>query len=782
MPSVFQKRKSRLGAVEAAQNKIDEFCKLLEVQASVKLKLEKLFCEFDSNHDGTIDIEEFRALLKEPLERSPLLRRVFASMDTNNCDHTHDSQSKPNVDMLDFLVGYYSLCTLQHGDYAIRFLWELYDVEHKGWISERSFRTLIRESMAACLPDYLVRYPWKPMSEEAKHKLTALRAGTEQWMNMRPGDLVTRIDQDKHKHAAVVRMATDESITVQDIYVVDNPLGWTQGRDHAFTYTTDVHDISSRVLFVEPGEPLFDDKLERFLAITADRNDDHAVTLKEFRRLIRRRVSKGEPSPYAATLELKRKARLVSGLGEPFWDRQSLELFVQMEKHHVWNAAELYKQQILKQHVQRPPRRFGGELLDPIHDREDIRKNGGHLLRTEKPRRARLEGEEFIAEFAAKASHAAETPGAFDVVDSAEIAAAHERALRLDRYAEQSSLQLTVISASDLVPADASMLGDLLSRLFDRARHHRRATTSDPYCVVSADDAIVGTTPVSRATLNPVWNHVLPLIRGVPKKLEMHLWDCDSKQKRDPLGFVVLLRAQIRRLCTTEARATVDLEVQGRTTDDRDATGTLKIALEWIAPDMPIGDSISVSERSEHCAAMKQDDVNAMEDGSSIAASDSLYVPPLPRIDESWICRSISSPCRCGRMLTAGPLECLLHIVSCPAVSDEPYSIVHIAHLSRMLDLDFEAKERVRLMQIQADTSIVSSPAPCTNVGVAELPQHMMTTRCKRLHTGRHQLRRTKGIPELPRAIQDSLALMKDNFFDLPSLTTAQVRGRDAGE
>ena len=141
---------------------------------------------------------------------------------------------------------------------------------------------------------------------------------------------------------ALVRGLTDISITVQDIYTLDNALGWTQGTENCFTYEMKRHpDIGDRVQPPAPGDDCFDDALERFLMLSADNDGDGEITLKEFRHFVRRRVSKGEPSPYAAFLTLQRKLRKVGNLGDQFWDQRGLELVVMMKDRGLWSAKEL---------------------------------------------------------------------------------------------------------------------------------------------------------------------------------------------------------------------------------------------------------------------------------------------------------------------------------------------------------------------------------------------------------------------------------------------------------
>ncbi|KAJ8608260.1 hypothetical protein CTAYLR_007287 [Chrysophaeum taylorii] len=680
------------------------------------------------NHDGGVDLREFRTRLKEPLDRLPLLRRVFASMDA-----AHDD----SLGIFEFFVGYYSLCTLPHGDYMIRFLWEMYDEGHRGRLSEETFRALIRESMAACLPDYLVRVG-EELAPEIMRKLKELRSNAEPWMSMKPGEIVIRIDQDGHSHVAVVRSATDETITVQDVYTVDNPLGWTQGRDNTFTYSTAKHNVSARVLYHEPGTPLFDDKLEKFLVITADRNDDGAITLKEFRRLLRRRVSKGEPSPYAAMLELKKKVRATSGLTDTFWDHQALELIVQIEKHGVWNAAELYRKELLGHRLERPPRKYGGE-------------QDGDQLRA-KPRRTQLDGEEMIEVFARNARHAAlvgDVP--LEDVDGAALVAGHDEATKLDRLAETSKLEVTVESAVGLAKADASVVAGL----WGLVRRQKQKSSSDPFCTVRADDAELGHTQVCRQNLDPLWNITFEVSR-VPRKLEVRIWDWDGKDRRQPLGFVTVLRPQIRKISKTRKK-TIALKIQGRTTDDRDATGTLTLRLKWIAPPKTTPDDQEAAVALENTNNARQlEKEHESEDANDELSANApqfveepYVVPPMPAIEVSWL-RSMPETCRCGLRPPPSALDMLRHVANCPTALDDPDSLVDMLYLARWLDPNFDAKERSRLDHLGRATSCTekqgASPVVVPNSKGVDPGQHDKEKKRRRRRTT------PNGLPELPRA------------------------------
>ena len=238
------------------------------------------------------------------------------------------------------------------------------DPKKKGKIPYRTFKKMLRDSMGACLPDYVIRADdhLPPAIEEKMHELRKAQ-GAELWTRMHVGDVCVRTDAEGYKHMALVRGLTDISITVQDIYTLDNALGWTQGGDNCFTYELKTHpDIGERILPPAPGDDTFDDALERFLMLSADNDGDGEITLKEFRHFVRRRVSKGEPSPYAAFLTLQRKLRKVGNLGDEFWDQRGLELVIMMEKAGLWSAKELHRHVILKKVIRRPPVKYGGEV------------------------------------------------------------------------------------------------------------------------------------------------------------------------------------------------------------------------------------------------------------------------------------------------------------------------------------------------------------------------------------------------------------------------------------
>lgn len=140
------------------------------------------------------------------------------------------------LDMFEFFVGYYSICTLPRGDYAIRFIWDLYDPKRTGTVSAATFRKMLRDSMGACLPDYLLRSNDSlPPAVKAQMEKIQQQQGTELWTRLRFGDVCVRTDGNGDRHLAIVRNSDDISITVQDIYTLENPMGWTQGDDNQFT-------------------------------------------------------------------------------------------------------------------------------------------------------------------------------------------------------------------------------------------------------------------------------------------------------------------------------------------------------------------------------------------------------------------------------------------------------------------------------------------------------------------------------------------------------------------
>ena len=51
----------------------------------------------------------------------------------------------------------------------------------------------------------------------------------------RVGDLAIRFDVEGMKHLVVVRERNMTSITVQDVYTVDSPMGWSAGAQNLFT-------------------------------------------------------------------------------------------------------------------------------------------------------------------------------------------------------------------------------------------------------------------------------------------------------------------------------------------------------------------------------------------------------------------------------------------------------------------------------------------------------------------------------------------------------------------
>ena len=295
---------------------------------------------------------------------------------------------------------------------------------------------------------------------------------------------------------ALVRGLTDISITVQDIYTLDNALGWTQGTENCFTYEMKRHpDIGDRVQPPAPGDDCFDDALERFLMLSADNDGDGEITLKEFRHFVRRRVSKGEPSPYAAFLTLQRKLRKVGNLGDQFWDQRGLELVVMMKDRGLWSAKELHRHRILKKVIKRPPVKYGGEVdVLPPEAKEKKKKKGAKnvdasavpMPLSQKHRRTALKGEDLIdaclrSRFATDdATGHSQQPGGGPKADH--LMREHTQNLLRDDAARKASLVVTVVKAENLVNTDLLGKSDpyvrvtLNSGMLPLTHHGPRAT------------------------------------------------------------------------------------------------------------------------------------------------------------------------------------------------------------------------------------------------------------------------------------------------------------------
>lgn len=579
---------------------MDEFCKVLQVSSSAKSELESVFRMLDANHDGTVDLDEFCAWLKD--EPIPLLRRVYTSM----------SSQESELSVFDFFVGYYSICTMPHGDYIVRYLWSLYDTENEGTISEEIFRVMIRESL----------------------------------QQRQPFECVVRTDRDGHKHAAVVTELTEDSITVQDVYSLDNPMGLTQGDDHVFTYpASDAH-------VAEPfeGTPLpFDDKLEQFLVITADRNDDHQITLKEFRRLMRRRVSKGEPSPYAAMLRLQQKMRRMSSLTDEFWDHQSFELVVQIEKHgRLWNATELFLKLVLKQEIIRPP----GD-------------------NPKKLRRVRFDGEEIIEDFFEKlaereAQAAATTPFpsySFSEIETAALAGQCD-AEASDHHKieeeERSKLRVKIVRAATVAaPALISV-----SRLFLKSKAGIR-DDSKLFCDLYVDDELV----VEICLAGRNGGQVEADFSFPKSKLEIQIRD---ENNDSPAGCVSISREQIENLCAkTEERINFCIDkVRGQR-----SKVTLSLELEKILVSLPMPQRVE----SPRAAVVPCE----IEEHKEFDPRQSISSFRLPPVDEAtW---QTPKSCRCGRDGYVSSMDLFQHIVSCPTARADPDEfLIDIVSLSRV--------------------------------------------------------------------------------------------------
>ena len=107
----------------------------------MKREIQAVFKAFDANKDGSLNINEFRTYLKEPKERMPFLNRIFLTMDNDAMDGAEsvNTYGVGELDMFEFFVadqcpvcstmasttwshtqvGYYSICSLPRGDYAI---------------------------------------------------------------------------------------------------------------------------------------------------------------------------------------------------------------------------------------------------------------------------------------------------------------------------------------------------------------------------------------------------------------------------------------------------------------------------------------------------------------------------------------------------------------------------------------------------------------------------------------------------------------------------------------
>ena len=371
--------------VQQQRDNIEQFYDLLKCSKHVKREIQAVFKAFDANKDGSLNINEFRTYLKEPKERMPFLNRIFLTMDNDAMDGAErvNTYGVGELDMFEFFVGYYSICSLPRGDYAIRFIWDLYDPRRTGEIDSETFRCMIREGMSAMLPDYLLRGD-EPLPPAVTEQLEKIRKeqGEELWTKLRYGDVAVRTDGNGERHLAIVKDHTDYSVTVQDIYSLENAMGWTQSDDNTFTYHMNRHIVHERVAPPLPGDDLFDEALEKFMFLSADNDGDGSITLKEFRHFIRRRVACGEPSPYAAFLAFQKKLRSVGGLGDSFWDARTLDLAVTLEKHGLWSAWELHRHFNLGKICKRPPPKMGGEppLLPPEKGKNDGPVDTSHAV------------------------------------------------------------------------------------------------------------------------------------------------------------------------------------------------------------------------------------------------------------------------------------------------------------------------------------------------------------------------------------------------------------------
>ena len=128
---------------------------------------------------------------------------------------------------------------------------------------------------------------------------------------------------------------------------------------------------------------------------------DGEISLKEFRHFVRRRVAKGEPSPYAAFLSFQKKLRHVGSLGDNFWDARSLDLVVPLEKKSLWSAWEYHRHAVLRKTLKRPPKKIGGEddLPPPPKEKAKKKKTANidkYQPPPRKPRKQALKGEDLI--------------------------------------------------------------------------------------------------------------------------------------------------------------------------------------------------------------------------------------------------------------------------------------------------------------------------------------------------------------------------------------------------
>ena len=230
--------------------------------------------------------------------------------------------------------------------------------------------------------DYVLKYNKRNLYPIVDDKIITKERAIEAGIDVPEMYGIIETERDIEKLKDIVKDHTDYSVTVQDIYSLENAMGWTQSDDNTFTYHMNRHIVHERVAPPLPGDDLFDEALEKFMFLSADNDGDGSITLKEFRHFIRRRVACGEPSPYAAFLAFQKKLRSVGGLGDSFWDARTLDLAVTLEKHGLWSAWELHRHFNLGKICKRPPPKMGGEppLLPPEKGKNDGPVDTSHAV------------------------------------------------------------------------------------------------------------------------------------------------------------------------------------------------------------------------------------------------------------------------------------------------------------------------------------------------------------------------------------------------------------------